>query len=270
MANSSTRSKKVATPVPSFKDDDNSVNTQMTVEVPTTAAVPTTTAVSTTAAVPTTAAVSTTAAVPTTVTTPDTSNINININIDGTVNESPIDRLFVEADKKLNDITTMRNQLKDMETFLKNFVKEARRVMKAAEKVSSRRQRRVQTGATKVPSGFAKKARINETFKSFLETADVQKIISDIKVDESKKESSSFETLDADGKISRPSATKIMNAYIKSKNLQDPEARKNFKPDAKLKKLLTPLSPEDTLKGGYSYFNLQRYTSHLYIKETTN
>lgn len=181
--------------------------------------------------------------------------------------DTPMDRMMAEAEEKLSGLATMRSQLKDTESFLKNFIREVKKTMKAAEKATSRKQRRAQSGAAKVPSGFAKKARVTDVFKSFMDSADVQKIVKDIQEEESKKEGSTFEAIDADGKITRPSATKILNAYIKAKNLQDPSAKKNFKPDAKLKKLLTPLTPEDTAKGGYSYFNLQRYTSHLYLKE---
>lgn len=181
--------------------------------------------------------------------------------------ETPMDRMMAEAEDKLTGLATMRNQLKETEAFLKNFIREVKKTMKAAEKATSRKQRRAQSGAAKIPSGFAKKAKVTDVFKSFMEGADVQKIVKDIQEEESKKEGSTFEAIDAEGKITRPSATKILNAYIKAKNLQDPSAKKNFKPDAKLKKLLTPLNADDTAKGGYSYFNLQRYTSHLYLKE---
>lgn len=229
MANTSTRGKKAASaPAPSFKEE----------ATPVAAAPATATATSVDAEV-----------------------------VESHQPETSLDRMFTEAEKKLEELASMRVQLKETEIFLKNFMKEAKKTMKAMEKASSRKQRRSQSGASKIPSGFAKKAKINDTFKAFLESADVQKIVTDIQAEESKKDSSSFEALDAEGKISRPSATKILNAYIKSKNLQDPSAKKNFKPDAKLKKLLTPLSADDTAKGGYSYFNLQRYTSHLYLKE---
>jgi chromatin remodeling complex protein RSC6 len=95
----------------------------------------------------------------------------------------------------------------------------------------------------------------------------VKKVIAEVMEEEKGKTDSKFEPMDGENKITRPSATKVVNAYIRVKGLQDPSSRQFIRPDAKLKKLLTPLNEDDQKKGGYSFFNLQRYMRHLYVKE---
>lgn len=78
------------------------------------------------------------------------------------------------------------------------------------------------------------------------------------------KEMSEFLGLASDELISRPQVTKMISAYIKQNNLQDPANGSFFKADTKLGNLLgkpvhllVSSSPE---KGtGYSYFNLSKY-----------
>ena len=72
--------------------------------------------------------------------------------------------------------------------------------------------------------------------------------------------------MDENMMISRPSATKIINRYIKEKKLENPQNSQYIIPDDKLKKLLTPLETTDKKSGGYRYFNLQKYIKHLFYK----
>jgi chromatin remodeling complex protein RSC6 len=58
--------------------------------------------------------------------------------------------------------------------------------------------------------------------------------------------------------MSRSEVTKAVNVYVKEKNLKDKHA---IKPDAALKKLLAV--PEDV---ELTYFNLQKYLNHHYVK----
>lgn len=63
--------------------------------------------------------------------------------------------------------------------------------------------------------------------------------------------------------LSRTDVTRKVTAYIRTKNLQVPENRRSFLPDAKLKSILGPLQEVDKDKG-FTYFNLQRYiTPHI-------
>lgn len=181
----------------------------------------------------------------------------------------PVATLQAQATNALAQLASMRNQIKEMETFVKSVTKEVAKLAKAAAK-GGRRQRRQTDGGVKAPSGFAKKTKVTEVLTKFLADAEVAKLVDNLKTIPDKNGNLSFEGLDADGCIARPAVTKIINAYIKHKNLQEPSGGKNFKPDAKLKKLLLPLKETDAAKGGYSFFNLQHYTTHLYIKEKKN
>ena len=73
--------------------------------------------------------------------------------------------------------------------------------------------------------------------------------------------------------VSRTDITKCITQHIKKNNLQDPDNRRRFHPDKKLKSILSPL--DKVTKGkdgltdsekGYTYFNLQKYISSQFIK----
>jgi hypothetical protein len=66
----------------------------------------------------------------------------------------------------------------------------------------------------------------------------------------------------ADTQLSRTEATRKIAAYIKEKDLQNPENRREIRADATLTALFS-LTAEDKL----NYFNLQRYIKPHFIKE---
>lgn len=66
----------------------------------------------------------------------------------------------------------------------------------------------------------------------------------------------------ADTQLSRTEATRKIAAYIKEKDLQNPENRREIRADATLTALFA-LTAEDKL----NYFNLQRYIKPHFIKE---
>jgi chromatin remodeling complex protein RSC6 len=63
--------------------------------------------------------------------------------------------------------------------------------------------------------------------------------------------------------VARTTVSKEINAYIRSAKLQDPTNGRKINPDAKLAKLLK-IGKGDEL----TYFNLQRYMKHHFIKTT--
>ena len=71
---------------------------------------------------------------------------------------------------------------------------------------------------------------------------------------------------------SRKQVNGYIHQYIKDHNLQNPQNRRQINPDKHLKTILTNLSTEPNLNGivdaetGYSYFNLQKYIKHIFIK----
>ena len=55
--------------------------------------------------------------------------------------------------------------------------------------------------------------------------------------------------------------TRLLNAYIKEHNLQDPTDKRKILPDAKINGIMN-LKPGDNL----SYFNMQTFIKHHFIK----
>ena len=82
-------------------------------------------------------------------------------------------------------------------------------------------------------SGFAKPSQISTKLAEFLGT-------------------------EKDAMVARTDATKLVIAYVKEHNLQNPENKKQIIPDEKLRNLLEPhFTSEDKLE----YFNLQNIFS---------
>ena len=73
--------------------------------------------------------------------------------------------------------------------------------------------------------------------------------------------------------LSRRDVNKFIHTYIKDNNLQNPENRRQIKPDSHLKKILSELSKEKNKNGtvdaeqGYTYFNLQKYIKHIFVQQ---
>jgi chromatin remodeling complex protein RSC6 len=72
-----------------------------------------------------------------------------------------------------------------------------------------------------------------------------------------------FLELEVGTMIARTTVSKLINTYIRNNNLQDKTHGRNINPDEKLATLLNvqPDSPEKL-----TYFNLQRYMKHHFIK----
>ena len=76
------------------------------------------------------------------------------------------------------------------------------------------------------------------------------------------KELCAFLGVDASTLMARTDVTKEINKYVKAHNLQNPENKRELILDQKLKTILTV--PSDVT---LTFFNLQKYMSHHYIKE---
>ena len=78
--------------------------------------------------------------------------------------------------------------------------------------------------------------------------------------------------VDDEHPLSRRDVNKYIHTYIKDNELQNPENRRQIKPNKALQTILSPLSNEKNKNGtsdledGYNYFNLQRYIKHIFIK----
>ena len=123
-------------------------------------------------------------------------------------------------------LSTLKNDYKSLEKIVT-------REMKNAKKASSKKRR---NNANRKPSGFIKPTRISDELAEFL-----------------------GKTIGTE--MARTEVSKEINSYIHSNGLQDKSNGRKINPDPRLTKLLK-LSKEDEL----TYFNLQRYMKHHFIK----
>ncbi len=181
-----------------------------------------------------------------------------------------IAKLNLEASTILISLGNLRIAIKSIEANFRNYQKETVKLIRSLKK--NQRNRVLRKGGVEVekkdrePSGFAKKTKVRKELIDFMRRPDVAGIIETIMTEEDlKTEGSKFEPLDDDNMINRPSATKIINRYIKEKGLYNPTNRKAFLPDDALGKILNKLDKLDKNGGGYKFFNLQKYIKHLFL-----
>ena len=146
------------------------------------------------------------------------------------VAESSTSLKVQEFGAKLQQMASLFASMKsDYKTLEKVFSRE----LKSAQKNSKKRK----TTGNRQPSGFVKPTRISDELAKVL-----------------------GKTIGTE--MARTEVSKEINAYIREKGLQDKENGRRIHPDANLSKLLA-LTGADEL----TYFNLQRYMKHHFIKE---
>jgi chromatin remodeling complex protein RSC6 len=143
---------------------------------------------------------------------------------------APLVTKMMEYSAKLQQLVGLLANLKnDFKTLEKTVTRE----LKTAQKASAKKRR---ASGNRQPSGFVKPTRISDELAAFLgKTSGTE--------------------------MARTAVSKEINAYIRANNLQDKENGRKINPDNKLSKLLK-LSKEDEL----TYFNLQKYMKHHFIK----
>lgn len=138
---------------------------------------------------------------------------------------------------KLSDYNAKLQQLSNLFTSIKSdfktLEKSVARELKTAQK-NSQKKRKV--SANRAPSGFVKPTKISDELASFLgKTKGCE--------------------------MARTEVSKEINLYIREKKLQDKENGRKIHPDAALTKLLNIGKGEEL-----TYFNLQRYMKHHFLK----
>jgi len=140
--------------------------------------------------------------------------------------QAQIAELTTQVHSAQTILKTVTTAMKSLE---KEYTKERKEMMKKAEKYTRRSTR------SRNPSGFAKSAPISKELADFL-------------------------GLPHGSELARTDATRKINEYIKSNNLQNPAAKKEILCDAKLKGLLQPAEGETV-----HFFNLQRFLKKHFV-----
>lgn len=134
----------------------------------------------------------------------------------------------------LSQLYALRTQLTSVTSAARALQKRADRELKAAQKLSKKRQRK---SGNRAPSGFVKPTKISTELATFL----------------GKPQGT---------EMARTEVTREINSYIRAHKLQDPANGRRILADAKLRKLLR-LGKNEEL----TYFNLQRYMSPHFAKK---
>lgn len=127
----------------------------------------------------------------------------------------------------LEKVCALSNHIKSVQSSLKLLIKEFDKQKKIVEKVQKKKEK-----AKKSPSGFAKPCKISDELCSFI-------------------------GVDAGTEMSRTDITRHINSYVKEHNLNNPDNRREFFPDKKLKAILNVKDGEKV-----TYFILQRLIAH--------
>lgn len=148
--------------------------------------------------------------------------------------ESSVAQKMNEYQSKLQQLANLFNSLKsDFKTLEKSLTRE----LKNAQKNSNKKRK---VSGTRAPSGFVKPTKISEELAAFLGK-------------------------EKGVEMARTEVSKEINQYIREKKLQDSQNGRKIHPDAPLKKLLQ-IGKDDEL----TYFNLQRYMKHHFVKPATS
>lgn len=134
------------------------------------------------------------------------------------------DTLITELTDK---ISSVQLEMKSIQQTLKLLTKEYEKQKKVIAKVQRKRE-----NAKKSPSGFAKPCKISNELCKFV-------------------------GIPEGSERSRTDITRFINAYVKEKNLNNPENRREFFPDEKLRAILNVTDKEKV-----TYFILQRLIAH--------
>lgn len=141
------------------------------------------------------------------------------------------DNITTQLDTLLGTVVTLVNQLKSVQAEVKTLQKNYVKVLKDHNKTLNKRKK-----FDRQPSGFAKPSKISEEMATFL-------------------------SLDPKEEIPRNQVTKLINQYIIEHNLRNEKDKRQIQPNTELSKLLNLKGDEEL-----SYFNLQKYMKHHFIK----
>jgi chromatin remodeling complex protein RSC6 len=141
------------------------------------------------------------------------------------------DNITSQISTLLTTISTLVGELKTVQTQVKTLQKNYVKVLKDHNKTLNKKK-----SVNRKPSGFAKPSKISEEMATFL-------------------------SLDPKEEVPRNQITKLINQYIIDNELRNETDKRQILPDKPLSTLLN-LKGDEQL----SYFNLQKYMKHHFIK----
>lgn len=153
--------------------------------------------------------------------------------VDNVVVTTECDTLTESFSSFMTKFQTVMTQFGALKTEFKNLEKRATKQLKAAEKATSKRKRKL---GNRAPSGFVKPTRISDELANFLGKP-------------------------IGSEMARTDVTSEINKYIVSNNLRDKDNGRKIIPDKALSTLLN-IDSEVVL----TYFNLQKYMSPHFQK----
>lgn len=164
---------------------------------------------------------------------------------DATSMKQRFEALIKSKQNLMNDLKREIQELRKMQRDHEHAVKEA-------SKRSKKKKSHSDDSTPRKPSGFASPVIVSDDLYSFLAQFGVKKT----------------------DPIARTDVTRHITSYIKEKDLQNPEHRREIVPDAALKKLFGPaIEPKDPNDANsplvYTYLKLQRYLSPHFPKKAT-
>lgn len=130
-------------------------------------------------------------------------------------------------------VSAVGKEVKELVALGRTLAKEYQQIMK----VMSKKSKYVKSNDDRPLSGFAMPSLLSDELYEFL-------------------------NLEKGVKVPRKDVTRMMNEYIKTNGLRDENDKRNIKPDSKLHKIFN-----STDKDEITYFNLQTYMKHHFIKE---
>ena len=130
----------------------------------------------------------------------------------------------------------VRSRVNTLERLHNRSVKQNSKV--TAKVLKNRRKKERDPNAPRAESGISRPTQISSELAKFLNE-------------------------DVNNKVARTDVIKRIAAYVKEHNLENPENRRQIKPDAALQKLL-----KVTQKDEVTYFNLQRYLKSHFPQQT--
>jgi chromatin remodeling complex protein RSC6 len=145
---------------------------------------------------------------------------------------NPVSVYISKLNNYVERITTMNKELKELVNVGKSLEKDFNNIVKVMSKKSKNK-----SSEKRHPSGFAVPYKLSNELYTFL-------------------------NINNGDKVPRNDVTRMINEYITSNSLRDENDRRIIKPNTELHKIFN-----STNKDSITYFNLQSYIKHHFIKE---